>query len=98
MLLTDRRFVCLHPRGIADDRAKQSENSFFACNGTKLQSAPRKLQVNDSITVTVDVVSGFMEISVNHGEFSFQFGEKGPKGNSADFWFGATFGESIHDF
>ena len=85
-------------RGIADDRSKESETSFFAVNSQRLHAAPRKLKMGDVITINCDLDEGSLVISVNDGEFSYNFAQPGatvPKGSASGFWFGATFGMSF---
>lgn len=84
--------------GIADDRSKDLESSFFAAYGRRICPAPRKLKVGDIITVSINLNLGTITISVNHGEFSHTFGDGGqgdnnigPHGKASDFYFGATF-------
>ena len=60
--------------------------------------APRKLAVNDIITITVDLQEGYLEISVNNGEFSHKFlnTPSSPlSGDPSGYWFGATFGTCL---
>ena len=82
-------------RGIADDRSKDGEHAFFAFNNQRLLVAPRKLRLDDTVHMTVDLDEGLLTISVNDGEFAYSFTDptaKAPKGNYSGYWFGATFG------
>jgi hypothetical protein len=62
--------------GIADDRSKEDAPAFFAYNGTKLCEAPRKLKIDDVITLICDFSRNTIEISVNYGEFTHIFGNE----------------------
>jgi len=52
--------------------------------------------MGDVITINCDLDEGSLIISVNDGEFSYNFAQPGgatvPKGSASGFWFGATFG------
>eukprot|EP01035_Chromulina_nebulosa_P020109 gene20109-26109_t len=65
--------------GIADGRASDTENAFFAYNGTNIQSISRKLKLNDVICLILNLKVGSLEISVNYGEFSHTFGPENSK-------------------
>lgn len=84
-------------RGIADDRSKETEFAYFSAHNQRLQAAPRKLMLNDVITMALDLVNGSLTITVNESEFSFTFGANSqspaPKGQPTSYWYGATFGK-----
>lgn len=74
--------------GIADDRSSSSSSTLIASSGAEVGTC-RKLQLGDVLCASVDLLEGWLEISLNEAELVHRFIL--PPGNMDDYYFAMTF-------